>query len=260
MIVDAGPIEGPHHLSPSSIGTWQQCPYRFRLSRLEKIPEPSTSAQLMGSFVHEVLEVLYQQERSDRTIPMAKKISRDLWDEKWAEEVEVLQLTKSALNEFRWNSWWCVEALFGFEDPQTFDLDGIEQRLELKVGDATLLGIIDRWNKNADGTVTISDYKTGKKPRPQYEGEKRFQLAVYVNLVEKVLELPVSYAELLYLKEGVRWGFAPTEKMRHGALKVIEEVWSQIQQSCATGQFECKVSKLCNWCSYQNICPAWSNK
>jgi putative RecB family exonuclease len=258
VIVDAGVIDPPGHISPSSIGTWQQCPYRFRLSRLERIPEPSTEAQLIGSFVHEVLEYLYQDPRELRTLQRARELSRILWDQKWVAEVEVLDLSSIELNNFRWNSWWCVEAFFKMEDPTARDLDGIEQRLEWHVGDAKVVGVIDRWNMNNDGTATISDYKTGKKPQQRFEGEKRFQLGVYVNMVESLLNISVSYAELLYLKEGIRWGFEPTAEMRKTVVDTINVVWNEIAEACSTGAFECKKTKLCNWCSYQPICPAWS--
>jgi putative RecB family exonuclease len=260
VIVEAGVINVPAHLSPSSIGTWQQCPYRFRLSRLEKIPEPSTEAQLIGSFVHEVLEFLYRDPQAIRTVQRAKQLSRALWNEKWADEVQVLDLSPVQLNAFRWNSWWCIESFFNMENPTAHELDGIEQKLEWQVGDAKVVGIIDRWNKNSDGSATISDYKTGKKPKPRFESEKRFQLGVYVNMIESLLDIPVSYAELLYLKEGIRWGFEPTSEMRQDVIKTISIVWQEVVESCLSGKFECKTSKLCDWCSYQSICPAWSKQ
>lgn len=256
LMVRGEVCEVPAHLSPSSIGTWQQCPLRFRYSRLDKIPEPSTQAQILGSFVHEVLEFLYMEPAEERTQTTARRLSAKLWNEKWEKEVDELNLTDSELHKFRWQSWWCIEALWAMEDPTKVELAGIEQKLEMKVGDAKLLGILDRFNRDDDGGVVISDYKTGKKPAERFEGEKRFQLTVYTDLVQTAFGEPVTSAELLYLKEGIRWVIHPSPddilKMR----EVVMNVWTEIQASCGSGSFEARPTKLCNWCSYKTVCPA----
>lgn len=256
MKVKGEPCKQPEHISPSSISTWQQCPLRFRYGRIDRIPEPSTEPQLLGSFVHEVLEYLYALPSAERTKDTARKIAGRLWDEKWSGEVEQLNLDPDELHQFRWKSWWCVEALWDMENPMEVELDGIEQRLEMMVDDAKLIGILDRYNKTEDGSVVISDYKTGKKPKPQYEAEKKFQLTVYADLVDQTLGVKVDSAELLYLKEGVRWTYMPSEEEILKMRETVKSVWSEIKQSCATGEFEAKPTILCNWCSYKVICPA----
>lgn len=247
----------PRHLSPSSIGTWQQCPLRFRFSRLDKIPEPATEAQLLGSMTHEILEFLYAEEPENRTTARARALAATLWNDKWQDEVAVLNLSEDDLRRFRWQVWWCVEALFAMEDPRTVSLAGIEHQVTTKIEEVTLLGIIDRWELLPDGTVKIGDYKTGKKPRPQYEGEKKFQLTVYKALVEDELNLPVTQTELLYLKDGIRWVYEPTDQDVASMKETVVKVWREIVESCSSGNFEARTSVLCGWCSYKNMCPAW---
>ena len=257
MMVECEPVTSPAHLSPSSISTWMQCPLRFKYSRIDRIPEPSTSAQLLGSFTHEVLEHLYMLPAADRTIATARRLTGDLWNNKWAAEVEVLNLSDKELHAFRWQTWWCVEALFAMENPQETELDGIEHKVDLHIGDVKLLGIIDRWNRLPDGGAIISDYKTGKKPRPQYEGEKKLQLTVYAELAEAVLNVEVRKTELLYLKEQVRWEYVPTAQDRERMRETVQSVWADIQDSCTSGTFTASTSILCNWCHYKSMCPAW---
>lgn len=257
VLVETAPCEAPPHLSPSSIGTWQQCPLRYKLGRIDKIQEPPTSAQLLGSFTHEVLEFLYQLPRDARTLHSAKLLSKQLWDEKWMEEAKILKLSAEQERQFRWQVWWCIEALFRMEDPSAMDLGGTEQRLETFIDGTKLLGILDRWHTDENGLVVISDYKTGKKPQPKYEAEKKFQLAVYVHLVEKSLGLSVSYTELLYLKEGVRWKFEPDTGFVDGVIQTVSSVAKEVASACSDGAFEAKPSKLCDWCSFRPSCPAW---
>src|SRR5210317_1029264 len=108
--LDLGPLkyEYPKYMSPSSISTFQQCPLKFKFSRLDKLPSESTEAQVLGSFVHEVLEELFKLSRVDRTEVSARRLARELWTSKWAEEFK--DLGKSCdENEFRWKAWWCLE-------------------------------------------------------------------------------------------------------------------------------------------------------
>ena len=206
---------------------------------------------------HEILEDLYRLPAAERTIMTARRIAARLWSDKWETEVQVLNLTPEDTHRFRWNVWWCVETLFSMENPTEVELAGIEHPVRTQIGGVTLLGIIDRWEENPDGTVRISDYKTGKKPRPQYEGEKKFQLTVYKSLVEDVLGREVVQTELLYLKDGVRWEFIPSDDDVLNMKSTVVRVWDEISTACSTGIFETKTSVLCGWCSYKNMCPAW---
>ena len=140
-----GPLsyENPPYMSPSSISTFQQCPLKYKFSRLDKLPSESTEAQVLGSFVHEVLEELFKEDRVDRTEATARRLARDLWTDKWAAEFYDLK-EKSPENEFRWKAWWCIENYFGMEDPTSFDASGIESKMQGDLDGVPLLGIIDR--------------------------------------------------------------------------------------------------------------------
>ena len=62
----------------------------------------------MGNFVHEVLEALYKFDSSERTVGLAKSIATTVWAEgNWADTVKPYLKTLD-LNQFRWNSWWCI--------------------------------------------------------------------------------------------------------------------------------------------------------
>ena len=71
-------LELPHHLSASSITTYEQCPLRFRFSRIDRIPEPTTEAMILGTFVHEILEELYRIRPSARIPDYAKESPDEL--------------------------------------------------------------------------------------------------------------------------------------------------------------------------------------
>lgn len=251
----------PARLSPSSVGTFQQCPLRYRYSRLDQIQEPKTPEQIRGSFVHEILEHLFMAEPEQRTLATARQIASDLWTASWANEVATeLRLSEKALREWRWHAWWCVEEYFSLEDPSSVNPSGLETKLEGKVAGVPFLGIIDRWSIGDDERATITDYKTGKAPSPRFAGEKIFQIMVYVDMLTNSQDVEVGTAELIYLKTpGQKAQYQPTDTHLGKMRETVKEVWEELHTACKTGTFETRPGKLCNWCSYKNICPAFNN-
>jgi putative RecB family exonuclease len=255
--LDLGPLkyEYPKYMSPSSISTFQQCPLKFKFSRLDKLPSESTEAQVLGSFVHEVLEELFKLSRVDRTEVSARRLARELWTSKWAEEFK--DLGKSCdENEFRWKAWWCLENYFAMEDPTLFDAAGIEAKMEGEINGVPLLGIIDRWSIE-DNKIVISDYKTGKKPRPQYEWEKKMQITIYSILLKEQTGMDIERAELLYVKSGQFAKYNVDEDLENAVRVEVRNTWDQVTSMCDSGEFETRTGPLCNWCDYKSICPEW---
>ena len=46
-------------LSPSRASDFKQCPLLYRFRAIDRLPEPSSTAQVRGSVVHAALEQLY---------------------------------------------------------------------------------------------------------------------------------------------------------------------------------------------------------
>lgn len=249
----------PKYVSPSSISTFEQCPLRYRYSRIDRLPEPSTEAQIGGSYAHEVLEALMLLPAEERTLARARTLVVEQWDAKWAAEIdEHLGLGDYDRHLLRWNVWNYVQNYFALEDPRSVVLEGVEARLEAEIDGVPVLGILDRWQFAPDGTAIISDYKTGKVARKPYDAEKRLQLMVYVTLHETLHDVAVSRAELIYLKgKGTRVSYEPTIEARTEMRETVTNVWAGIDAACTTGEFEARKSRLCDWCSFKSRCPAW---
>lgn len=214
----------------------------------------------MGSFVHAVLEDLFALPAEDRTMPMARKLMALQWDGEWKDKAyDVLGTNPDRIRAFRWNSWWCIENYFKLEDPASFEPDGIEHELYSPIEGVTIKGYIDRWNKQ-DDAIRITDYKTGKTPKPAYRDAKFFQLLVYGDILSAELEMPLGQVELLYLKDGVRLKLDAGDIMDTRIVqmrKTVAATREAILDRCETGHFEATKNKLCDWCSYKSFCPAW---
>jgi putative RecB family exonuclease len=252
-----GGYQPPKYLSASSIQTWKQCPLKFRYSRLDGIPETPSEHLMLGNFVHEVLANVYRRPPEERNLTNTRNISSFTWTSgNWAETVASVLLTEDAVREFRWVAWWCIENLWIIEDPTKIKADGVEQEFLSDISGVRVRGFIDRYTLDGDG-ATISDYKTGKLPTSQYMSDKWFQLGLYAQMVSINLGAHVKNIELLYLKEAVRVRQELTPELLASVVSTVITVQTEIEQACATGVFATKKSKLCDWCSYKKICPAW---
>ena len=95
--------------------------------------------------------------------------------------------------------------------------------------------------------------------------QRWFQLMLYKIIVERSPTLmttgkSVDEVELIYLKDGK----SVSRKMKDGdderTLARVVKVHGEIQKAVSTGEFPTKVSRLCDWCHYKRICPAWANR
>lgn len=253
---DVEALRPPEYLSPSSIFTFQQCPLKFRYTRIDGLLDPPGIDAVRGSYVHEILESLYRLPAEERTSTTAQSIARSLWP-KWSEEAQDFLRTPQQERTFRWEVWWAVENLFKLEDPTVVKCDGIEEYVEAPIDGVKIRGYIDRWAYGDNGIV-ICDYKTGKTPRPQYREDKFQQLFIYAMLLEIIKDTAAERVELLYLKHGDRLVGIPSQINLNKTRELIQNTAEQIQNNCETGHFEAKPSILCDWCNFKNtICPMW---
>lgn len=211
----------------------------------------------MGNFVHDVMEEFYKHEPEQRSIPLAKQLASQLWEDKWRIEVEPWVHGSDNLRLFRWNSWWCIENLWKVENPELVRPTALEYEVNGEVGGVRIKGFIDRFSVTDDGLV-ITDYKTGKVPKPRYAGDKFFQLNLYAHLLRSEGLGKATRVELLYLKEGKTLSSTVTDEDLNDAEAFVVSTKEKIDECCETGTFEPRQSILCNWCSYKSICPVWS--
>ena len=252
-------LEAPAYLSPSSIGTFRDCPMKFKFSRIDRISEPPTWATHLGSFVHEVLENFYQLDADQRTIDMVRAMAAERWKvSDWETQVNQLVKPEGTIVDFKKAAFECMTNLWKLEDPQDTELDGLEHEVLADIDGVSMKGYIDRFIFDENGSVIISDYKTGKVPNPKFKSEddKFFQLITYALMLQEADQEETSKVQLLYLKVAQKHEVAVTPVKLNIARGVIVETKEMIDASCASGEFACNVTKLCDWCFFKSQCPA----
>ena len=250
-------LVAPEFLSPSSVSTFNQCPLKFKYSKIDGLQDSGTEATMLGNFVHEVLEAMYAMAPDLRTQETAKVLARELWASKWSEEISTLIHDEKNLNRFRWTAWWCIENLWRLEDPSSLIPHSVESHVTGEIGGVKIHGFIDRLSLN-DKVVTVTDYKTGKTPRKSDLKDRFFQLIIYTQLLQSVeIMAESSLVELLYLKDGVRFQKEVTNEDIVHVTEKLQATRAGIEDRCKAGYFEPSTSFLCNWCGFKPICPAW---
>lgn len=250
------PYTPPPYLSASSMGTFHQCPLKFKYNKIDGIPDKPSDATLLGNFVHETLEEFYVLPPEDRTLNSAKMLAAQVWSNaNWEERIRGY-VHPNNVRQFRWSAWWCLENLFKVEQPSLIDVKGIESEVNGPIGTATVKGFIDRFETTETG-VCVSDYKTGKTPKASWLADKYLQLQIYATLLNDSGVANVTEIQLLYLKDGVNFTHQLVAEDFEKTIKYVQESHDAIQSACETGNFPHNKSRLCDWCAYKSICPGW---
>ncbi len=127
------------------------------------------------------------------------------------------------------------------------DLDGIVIR-----------GILDRMDRDEDGNLIILDYKSGKAPPEQYALSAFFALKIYALLIRRRTgETPVE-VRLLYLNGPTLYRLPIDDRQLDAMDSQLRALWAAINRALESDRFPARPGRLCDWCSFQNICPAWA--
>ncbi|MDX1879422.1 RecB family exonuclease [Mycolicibacterium sp. 141076] len=249
-------------LSPSRAGDFKQCPLLYRFRAIDRLPEPPSTAQLRGSLVHAALEQLYALPATDRVPATALSLVTPAWDAVVAEKPELAEeiapeLRETLLKEAR----ALLSGYYRLEDPTRFDPQSCEQRVEVELSDGTLLrGFVDRIDVAPTGELRVVDYKTGKAPpeaRALAEFKAMFQMKFYAVALLRLRGVVPARLRLLYLADGQVLDYSPDLAELERFEKTLMAIWHAIQKSGETGDFRPNPSKLCSWCTHQDLCPAF---
>ncbi len=249
-------------LSPSRAADFKQCPLLYRFRAIDRLPEPTSAAQLRGSVVHAALEQLYGLPAPQRLPDTAVALITPAWERVVAAEPELAtsmpaEERDALLDEAR----MLLSGYYRLEDPTRFDPQSCEQRVEVELADGTLLrGFIDRIDVAATGELRVVDYKTGKAPpeaRALAEFKAMFQMKFYAVALLRSRGLLATRLRLLYLADGQILDYSPDLDELVRFEKTLTAIWRAIQSAGATGDFRPSPSRLCDWCAHQALCPAF---
>jgi putative RecB family exonuclease len=248
-------------LSPSRAADFKQCPLLFRLRTIDRLPEEPSAAATLGTLVHSVLEHLFDLPALERDEAAALAMITPEWEAMLVSKPELAMLHVDDAAQAQWlaDARERVRTYFELENPQRIEPDARELLVEFQLEDGPLLrGIIDRVDVAQDGSIRIIDYKSGKAPDPRFGAPKeRFQMRFYALVVERMRARRPALLRLLFLRDGQHLDFFPTDEDIAAVEHEVRELWREITALAKRGDFPPRKSRLCDWCSFKAMCPAF---
>src|SRR5579862_1491487 len=153
-------------LSASAVQSYEICPLRFKLEREWKIPGEVPAAMQYGASMHRVLRTYYDSVRFGRTMSDEQLVDLFRNDLRGAHLTDSYQhelYETQGIGQLR-------EFLRACRLGPIHDVVHTEEFFEIKIGETTIVGRIDRMDKLPDGKIAITDYKTGK-PQSQEDAD-----------------------------------------------------------------------------------------
>jgi len=249
-------------LSPSRAADFKQCPLLYRFRAIDRLPEPSSTAQVRGSVVHAALEDLYALPAADRGPATAMTLVDPAWQRLVEARPELADDVEPALRaELLDEARALLAGYYRLEDPTRFDPQSCEQRVEVELEDGTLLrGFVDRIDVAPTGELRVVDYKTGKAPpeaRALAEFKAMFQMKFYAVALLRSRGVLPARLRLIYLADGQVLDYSPDLDELLRFEKTLTAIWHAIRSAGVTGDFRPSPSRMCDWCAHHSRCPVF---
>ncbi len=254
----------PPLFSHSRLSSFENCPKQFHFRYVLEIPQTSEGIEaFVGKRVHEILERLYAFVGRGRLPSLEQVLARyqALWDEHFDAERTRIVKAGYSVDYYRDLGARCLDGFYRRHYP--FDHDeslGLEKRVVFSLDEAgqyRFQGIIDRVVRARDGAIEIQDYKTGAYVPSQKKLDEDRQLALYQIGIAREYgpDQPVRLVWHYLQKGQVRTSTRSQDQL--AALR--RDTMALIDRIADEQAWEPTPTRLCGWCEYRAMCPAFAS-
>ena len=282
---------GERAYSPTALESFAVCPYRFLLQAIHQL-RPCDEIEALdvldpltrGALIHEIQFQLLGTLRTARQLPVhpahleqsfthldtaVARVAADYRERLapaiarvWEDAIEAIRLDlREWLRRLAASHEWTpshFELAFGLPERLRREADPASVTDPVRVLDRALLrGSIDLIEHRADGTLRVTDNKTGKVRVPEDAvvwGGQALQPVLYGLVAEVIFAKPVALGRLYYCTaagEFTERAIALDETSRASARTVLEVIGRAIEQ----GFFPAMPMKdACEGCDYRIVC------
>jgi putative RecB family exonuclease len=247
-------------LSPSRAADFMTCPLLYRFRVVDRLPEAQSPAAARGTLVHAVLERLFDEPAAARTQAAARELLAPQWERLIEAEPALADLFDAEEQRLAWmdEAGQMLDRYFTLEDPTRIEPTYREMSVTtLLESGLTLRGYIDRLDIARTGEIRIVDYKTGAAPRAEYEARALFQMKFYALVLWRTGGAIPRVLQLIYLGNGEIMRYVPDEADLLATERKINALWQAIDRARLSGDWRPHQSRLCDWCSFQALCPVF---
>ena len=236
------------------------CPLLYRFRVVDRLPEAPSPAAARGTLVHAVLERLFDEPATARTPAAARTLLAPQWERLIEAEPALAELFEADEQRLAWldEAAQMLDRYFTLEDPTRIEPTYREMSVTtLLESGLTLRGYIDRLDIAPTGEIRIVDYKTGAAPREEYEARALFQMKFYAVVLWRTRGTIPRVLQLIYLGNGEIMRYVPDEADLLATERKINALWQAIDRARLSGDWRPHQSRLCDWCSFQALCPVF---
>ncbi|MEV4344130.1 PD-(D/E)XK nuclease family protein [Actinoplanes sp. NPDC049596] len=250
--------------TPSKLGTYVDCPRRYKYSYVERPSPPKGppwAHNSLGASVHTALKNWYGLPPGQREPSVLPRLLKSTWVREGYRDVDQERAAyRAALG-------WLETYVAGL-DPQDEPL-GVERTVAAKTAVLALNGRADRIDSRPGPNgpeAVIVDYKTGRTGSDADDARGSLALALYAYAAQRVFRRPSYRVELHHLPTGTVAAHEHTEESLARQLRRAEDTARDImaaERAVAAGadpdtEFPTTPGPLCGWCDFRKICPAGS--
>lgn len=210
----------------------------------------------MGRFVHYILEQIFKHELAQRTVDETATYLDDAVTHILTDDVRSdIGLTDVTAASFIREGENIAKNYFAMEDATTRAVIGIEQRLNVEIDGVPLVGILDRLDREEDGSLTIVDYKTGRAPNPNYLSSVFANTELYAAMCAEALGETPERIRLFYVGANEIVERSVTPVVIQARRRAAATAWTSINEYYDNGLFPAKPSaNTCRFCAYKTVC------
>ena len=258
----------PEHFSYSQLAAFEKCPLQYKFAFILKVPTRGKAVFSFGKTMHNTLHEFLKSVNEEKKVAQetlfgekpAKKTKKkedvfnelaklyeknwiDEWYESKKQKEEYYKKGKEIIKEFY--------GQFSKNPPKIVKINdslALEMPFNLKIGEHTLFGVIDRIDQGKDG-VAIIDYKTGQS-KDKLDFEAKEQLLIYQIAAQEVLHLKPEQLAYYYLDDGKFASFLGSENdLQNQKSKIVEEI-----EKIKNSEFTATPGWQCQYCDFKDIC------
>lgn len=248
--------------SYSRLTIFEQCGLKYKFRYIDKIQPPieATIEAFLGKCMHAALEYLYQQKMKDILVELDDVLAYYLrkWHREFSEKLLIVDRYLKA-EDYLNKGIKFLTKYYLKHYPFPEQTLATEKKIFLDLKDeCKLIGFIDRlaWNEQ-EQRYEIHDYKTGAlKTQEQADADR--QLALYALALREELRDGKDIVLIWHYLGYDQHLISQRNEIQFSQLK--QEILELINEIEKTKVFYPRKSKLCHWCEFKPICPAWTKQ
>lgn len=222
--------------------------------------EVKTVEAFMGSIVHGTLEKLYKDLGYCRKNSLEEILA--YYDEKWdAGFTDDVLIAEKGYTEQNYKDTGRKLVSDYYKEHDPFDqmtILGLETQNTLDLGNGRTYDV--RIDKLAcvGSTYYVCDYKTNKELITQEKADSDRQLAMYSKWVREKF---ADAERVVLVWHMLRFGKDVTSERTDAQIQaLVDQTVATMEEIEGCTEWPAKLSNLCGWCEYKNLCPLYSHE